>query len=59
MTETEYIEATNLQKMRIVCNLLRDMLPDRNITDGELKELNHLAVTKRIAMFEAINLEQT
>ena len=57
MTEDDYILATNLQKFRIVADLLHDALPSDGLTEEQLKELSAMASGARDRLFDVVNSE--
>lgn len=57
MTEEEYIRATNLQKFRIISDLLRDCLPSKGLPESQLNDMLAEAVTVRDNLFKMINVD--
>ena len=54
MTEAEYVLATNLQKMRSVCDLFNDMLPSLGLEGSSLRRMKRQAIDARISLFKAV-----
>jgi hypothetical protein len=59
MNELEYIKATNLQKLRTICDIIHDILPGENcgIMIKEYSNLKRAATLLRDNLFEEVKLK--